>query len=94
MTQEGKASGNAMNPRYVAYAEAHGKTPEAMLEFDRKAWPGGCMTGFIRWIDAHKRAFWRVRPEAFLDRYTILDQEAFSAFLREVAKRGPGAAAR
>jgi hypothetical protein len=31
------------NPRYAAYAKAHGKTPDAMMEHDRDAWPGGCI---------------------------------------------------
>ena len=38
------------NPRYEAYARVHGRDPEAMLEYDRKRWPGGCMCGFMLWI--------------------------------------------
>lgn len=38
------------NPRYVYYATAHGRTPEAMLEKDKEDWPGGCMVGFSQWI--------------------------------------------
>jgi len=45
------------NPRYVAYAKAHGTTPEAMIEEDRVNWPGGVMTGFILWIGDHWRAW-------------------------------------
>ena len=37
------------NPRYEAYAAAHGRDPDAMLEHDRAAWPGGSMTGYIVW---------------------------------------------
>lgn len=38
-----------MNPRYVEYCRAHGKTPDEMLAFDTKRWPGGKMCGFILW---------------------------------------------
>lgn len=47
------------NPRYVEYARLHGRTPEAMLEHDRREWPGGHMAGFIlftraRWSEHNK----------------------------------------
>lgn len=38
------------NPRYVAYAKAHDRTPDAQLTHDREVWPGGCMAGFMLWI--------------------------------------------
>lgn len=37
------------NPIYVAYAKAHGRSPEAMLAHDRERWPGGAMAGFMIW---------------------------------------------
>lgn len=40
------------NPRYVAYAVAHGqRNPEQMLADDWVTYPGGCMAGFMIWID-------------------------------------------
>lgn len=39
-----------MNPRYLAYCKAHDKTPAEMLAHDRKAYPGGCMCGFMLWL--------------------------------------------
>ena len=42
------------NPRFVAYAKAHGRTPEEQAEQDEKDWPGGCMVGFSQWIQ-HQR---------------------------------------
>ena len=41
-----------MNPRYLAYAKAHGKTPAGMLASDTERWPGGKMAGFILWVGA------------------------------------------
>ncbi len=43
------------NSRFVAYAKAHDKTPEAMLEHDTERFLGGKMCGFTLWI----RAKWR-----------------------------------
>lgn len=44
------AEGRRWNPRYVAYAAAHGREPKDMLERDREAWPGGQMVGFMVWM--------------------------------------------
>ena len=46
------------NSRYVAYAQAHGKSPDEMLEFDRERCPGGHMAEFIIWI-GQKWSLWR-----------------------------------
>lgn len=40
------------NPRYVLYAQAHGRSPEDMLAHDELAWPGGRMAGYVLWIGA------------------------------------------
>lgn len=38
------------NPRYIAYCQAHGHTPEQQKDHDEQAYPGGRMCGFILWI--------------------------------------------
>jgi len=48
------------NPRYVAYATAHNRSPEAMLEHD-EAWPGGQMAGFMLWVNTHWIAWRKLR---------------------------------
>lgn len=45
------------NPRYVRFAEVHGRTPEEQLEYDEEQWPGGRMCGFICWMSQAKRAY-------------------------------------
>ena len=45
------------NPRFVAWANLHGRTPEEQIEHDREEWPGGCMTGFSLWIHGEARVF-------------------------------------
>lgn len=69
------------NPRFVAYAQEAGRTPDQQLVHDRRAFPGGCMAGFILWISGRKQAFFRAHPEAMLDRHTILNQAAWDLFL-------------
>jgi len=70
-----------VNPRYVAYARAHRRTPDAQLEHDRKEFPGGCMTGFQLWIAEQRREFYAAHPEAFYDRHTIGDSAAWDRWL-------------
>jgi hypothetical protein len=74
-----------MNPRYAAYAKAHGRDAEHQMAHDQATWPGGYMCGFVLWISGQKQAFWRACPSAFLDRYssdTIRDQAAWTTFLQ------------
>lgn len=42
------------NPRYVAFAKAHGRTPEQQHLFDDEKWPGGRGIGFSLWISQQK----------------------------------------
>jgi hypothetical protein len=38
------------NPRWIEYADAHGKSPQQMLEHDRERYPGGFGAGFLIWM--------------------------------------------
>lgn len=75
------------NPRFVRYAEAHGRTPEQMLEHDREAWPGGKMVGFMLWIQgrwSEWRAANRLRANDVLG---PADHAAFDEWLRTRAQQ-------
>lgn len=41
------------------------------------------MAGFILWISQMRQAFWKASPKSFIDRYTIGDDQAWDAFLRD-----------
>ena len=45
------------NPRYIAYARAHGHEPGDQFAHDKTERPAGCMTGFILWISQAWRDF-------------------------------------
>lgn len=73
-----------LNPRYVAYAKAHGCNAHEMFERDRAKWPGRAMTGFLLWINAKRKEFFNAHPEAFLNGRQpeiIVDQDAWTRFL-------------
>jgi hypothetical protein len=74
------------NPLFVAYARAHGKTPEEMDAHDDKAWPGGPGCGFHFWMRDRKKEYWkRYGVEHMMDEHTICHYEHWYAF---VIKRG------
>ena len=62
------------NPRYVAYAKAHGKGPEDMISEQKS------MVGFMLWIGEQKVAFRSENPGAFVGT-SIRDHAAFDRFL-------------
>ena len=82
----------AWNPRYVAYASAHGQTPEDMIQRDREKYPGGSMCGFILWISDMYNKFFKEHPEHFFTSengkrpIAIMDQDAWTKFLQEQAR--------
>ena len=74
-----------MNPRYVAYAAAHGRTVEAQMAHDREAFPGGCMTGFILWMH---EAWTRWSASEGRERHAVkstADHARFDAWLQQAA---------
>lgn len=68
------------NPRFVAFAKAHGRTASEQIVHDKDAWPGGCMVGFMLWIGKAEQAFRRQHPAAFIG-HAIFDFDAWDAFL-------------
>jgi hypothetical protein len=73
-------------PRYVAYAAAHGMTPEAMLDWDRIEWPGGRMAGFILWVRQQWHSWAAERGVRLPEFLTQQDHDDFDAWL--LAKAG------
>lgn len=69
------------NPRYIAYAKEHGKSPDDMMAHDKDEYPGGQMCGFMLWISAKLRIFKTQSPKSFLDS-ELHDQKAFDGFLQ------------
>lgn len=75
---------NNWNPRYVLYAAHEGRTPEQQVAHDDTRWPGGCMTGYICWIQEHAGKFRRAHPEHCVGG-GIANQDAFTKYLANVA---------
>lgn len=81
------------NPRYTLYAKLHGKSEEDMIKLDRERYPGGCMTGFMAWVQHHLLEYRDAHPEQHVhdvDRRPMygafVDHEHVDAWLRKNAK--------
>ena len=68
-------------PRYVAYATAHSKTPDDMLAIDTQAYPGGCMTGFLIWIGKQLAKARKEHPNWFLNS-TLVNHAEYDSWLQ------------
>lgn len=66
-----------MNPRYVAYAAAHGRTADEQLAHDKQR-PGGGNMNYIAWITRRLEAWRQAHGVA---RFGPVDREAFDAEL-------------
>ncbi len=73
------------NPEYVAYATAHGLTPEDMDARDRESWPDRAMTGFARWTGEQRQVFAKANPGAMFGAF-IEDWDAWFGYLRSQAR--------
>lgn len=76
----------AYQPRYIAYAQAHGRNPSEQEEFDVERWPGGCMTGFILWSNQHLSRWKSLVGIASHRPLTEAQQDEYTAWLFEQAK--------
>jgi hypothetical protein len=70
-----------MNPRYLAYCQAHGKTPDAMLAHDLTEWPGGCMCGFLLWSNEQLSKARQDHKDWFLNS-TLYNHAEYDAWLQ------------
>ena len=82
-----------MNPRYLAYCLAHGRTPDEMRAADEVDWPGGRMAGFTLWI-GKRWAEWKSERRIYTDDFLTPDDHRdfdrwLDAFAAEEAKHGP-----
>lgn len=73
-------------PRYLAYCQAHGMTPEAMDAHDEERFPGGCMTGYILWIGDRWAEWAKVNGRKDQQR-TAADHASFDAWLSSAQVR-------
>lgn len=79
---------NEWNPRYVAYAEAAGRSPEAQIDWDRERWPGGYVTGFVLWIRKRWAEFNTEKGLPVDYPSSIYSQQEFNEWLSSGVKSG------
>jgi hypothetical protein len=78
------------NPRYVIYARSLGLTAEAAVERDEKEWPGGCMMGFILWMERSILEFEELHATSSAN---LAGRTEFDEYLRVFGRQLPACAA-
>lgn len=68
-------------PRYIAYAAAHGMSPEQMLAADAVRYVGGKMAGFMIWTSQQWRAWAKASGRDSRAPKSAADHASFDAFL-------------
>lgn len=71
----------AWNPRYVAYARAHGNDPEKQLAVDTERYPGLKMVEFSFWLEDRWREWEKAANKKFRSACTDEDHRCFDAWL-------------
>lgn len=67
--------------RYRAYCNAQGRDPEAQMQHDATAFPGGVMTGYILWVRDQWVQWRAAHPSA--NRFASAEEhDAFDTWLR------------
>ena len=77
-----------MNPHYLSYCKARGRTLQEQLEHDRATYPGGIMCEFILWMRERHIAYQLAHgadPQG-----SIEDHEAWGEFLDDPANTDAG----
>jgi hypothetical protein len=82
--RSGSPKDREWNPRYLAYSAAQGRTPQAQMDHDRKAWPGGFMCGFLLWSRTCLGLYAKAHPEKMLHG-TFTDHDHYDAWLADHA---------
>ena len=68
--------------RYLSYCKANNNTPDEQLILDKLTYPGGCMCGFMFFINQKKQEFKNKYPENINGDY-INDRDKFTKFIGE-----------